>query len=1082
MNASTVLTILAITSHTLGLPLRPSDFSNHGHIVHYHRDASGAYIPHIHYRSGNKISQFDASGEAHSQGDGAPIDSVAVYDVPRDKHFSTRERTHMALRLRTLVENSDVSNSRSNSGNFINTGSQKPHSVQSRDVPSPEVIEKATSLPLGLQFLNSQTNRKQFQSSSYLNKPSTELPPLNLKSLLGGLILSTTQPSVSKADILDLGTLLGDLHSSGSAESLVHSHGHSHDGLFHSHVHSHAVSSGTNDPSTSETSHNLFRGLFNQQGSDQGHESLVHGHGHSHSHPEVATLKPPTTKTFYRKSTVHNKPITKRGIADTDISSYPKTFIDNILNIRIRNTSPASVERVRFRNKYFTTPATLDSQFERLSGINLAAVRRMNREQQRKLQALRSTIKPKLTKLVETPTQKELVQLQGIHIMFSNGHQDFSNKVPTIHLTAALSDNINHIVQAASSAMNVSQQGADLATSITDKITGTAVIRNGHLYLVIYPFGHNKSLELHLNESVSRISLPKNKALPRIKAHSSVLVSTVTSTPSTTDRTTTEATTPSSEGLKSGTHEHAHAHSSNQHHHGHLPDLQLAEVKDTMLQTLLAPIDRFMSPWKAINFSKVLPYMHKNHSQEKTNREEDKEIDFVTFIAKASDPFDRIKTIIQSLANTSLLNTTSNSSAPEAKFNFELKLQQPPTAANKENQTSNQLTVENNSKEVSDTNVNLQTTKTPETATEPTVTVSGFSIEQPRFDSNYPYNTTPSRSSFDQTVTERNKPNQINMSNYMTRPTTDLPSINYQTTISEQQDKHKIGNLRPINANDMKIDTNRGGQAEQTAQSDTKSDFLLHVSENVVAATTTVAPRKSTDLNIPMTTLAYFPNYTLRSNVNQRPTGDFVTRQPLGVSRQTVSASRPSLLTRSRTTLLGSNLQSSVSRNPSTIVQNTGHQQTNVNGYTEPLMSLADILNDIRRIQLHNMHQFNIHNNNFNAMLLSESQQQPVSRTPVVVEGPIYPETSTRTRGRQTNEALSNNVFRNFRPHFQQQSIVTPFPTTVRRRLNERAALRNALDAMLVLSVDDILADQTTLHGAIVLSHRTDTSSSSNNK
>ena len=88
----------------------------------------------------------------------------------------------------------------------------------------------------------------------------------------------------------------------------------------------------------------------------------------------------------------------------------------------------------------------------------------------------------------------KLINLQGIHILFTNDKPNYTSisKNPTLHLTASVKtpakderktsrqfDNTAHIRTSASD--------VHFSTSSKNKYVGTAMMKNGHLFLVIYP-------------------------------------------------------------------------------------------------------------------------------------------------------------------------------------------------------------------------------------------------------------------------------------------------------------------------------------------------------------------------------------------------------------------------------------------------------------------------------------------------------------------------------------------------------------------------------------------------------------------
>ena len=1050
----------------------------------------------------------------------------------------------------------------------------------SETIPNGNVHFPIEALPHGLQFLNRHSQERRLQNLDNAIPSQSNGINLDLQTLLGDMADTTTVPSVTNSDaflstskVMDLGFLLGGLggpsnnhhgheisHHGHSDGHQSHEHGHIHSSNDHGHTadHGHQVhghpqtlgnrgheheimsidtNSGPSRNSVNEKMHaskgperrlgNLFNGMFNQHSShapqghgghgDHGHGSQIHA-SHMHNEVTVPTTSSGSAGIQYEQSTMHARPITKRGVADSEtVSRFSKTFIDNILNIRIGTTvQPHSIVQTTLPTRYsgyLTTPRSVETQTERLSGVQINTSKHTHHETPQSVQQKQDLNAPNIV----TPSPKELVHLQGIHIMFSDGKQDTSRTIPTVHLTASISENVNHLLNMAASGGQISSTQSPNVNSITDKITGTAVIRDGHLYLVVYPFGSNKSLELHYNQSTKRMAMPHNKPVSYSKTKAPVLKtepvtpklplrnahSTNSSSHSALVNPTSETkvtstghsdhhhvstgsdihssphshihATKSESSTKSGLGKSIHAHGHHQHDHGHqhhshqhssstpsLTGLKLAEVNDTTLQTLLSPINRFISPWESLNFSNVFPYSAGKNSSATTTSpkkhlDDDSEVDVVTFVAKAADPFDQMKAIIQSLVNKTLLNTSNittsqsqNGNSTEARFNFELKLQ--PTSTKNSVQTT---TNPNNSEEKAfDTNGKTSAFNSKTFGNINKVTDSTPASDFTTSDIIKPFNdVTPD--SFGKSSGEITTMSNIN-------DFKNTPKINYQTTTEANLANDVLlsgTHLIDINRskNIVKISTDSPNQ-KPTTEMYSKFNHFLHASENIAPSTLNTLKVNKRPSDFFDTTLSYIPNYT-ESPTTKRQVYQVTT--PSSQRRKTIS--RNLQTGPRRNTILGSNLQPFVQR-----TSPNKHRQDMNRVQSEQIISLADILNDIRRIQLHNMQRFNIQNSNFDTMMLSEAKQTPVIRTPLVMEGPVIRETSTR---RYSDFPAFMNINNK---KTQERSNVMPQNSAPldHRRVNRNAHYDSDMEAMLVLSVDDIMNDQTALHGAIVFSHR----------
>lgn len=1045
---------------------------------------------------------------------------------------------------------SDSSDSGDNNGKNDNNNELGIHSVQNRDAPTPPSEANAhahdhypiQTLPHGLQFLNRQSQERRFQNvPSHLSHQSNGLT-LDLNTLLGDSIETTTPPSqsdtfMSTQSSLDLGFLLGGLGGGlGAPGGAVHSHSdsshsHGHHGLghhgnvHHDHAHDHHAQSHGHEHGHGEASHvhNSIHDKANLARSSGGHDKHLLGmFGQhllqpGHAHQEVIT--PASTNTapsnlFYQNSTEHGRPITKRGVIDNDsVSGFQRNFIDNMLNIRIRKTTPPpavvpTTQPTRYGG-YLTTSRSAEIQIERLSGIDLNRVRETNRKYVRGKGTADKTANNNAAAIsnIAAPSPKELVHLQGIHIMFSDGKQDSTGKVPTVHLTAAVSDNLNHLLQVANGSPQTPSVSSNV-NDITDRITGTAVIRDGHLYLVVYPFGKDKSLEVHYNQTTKRIPLPRNNPVsysgatksstrPKFSSPSSQSIkptasskivppggqtrsveptaqSSMTSTSFSDHHASVNQDTPSATHAhhhppkhEVGAHQHAHDHH-HDHHHQHgsstpsLTGLKLSEVNDTTLQTLLAPIDRFVSPWKSLNFSKVFPYSAgiNNNTTAKKVLDEDSEVDVVTFVAKATDPFNRMKVIIDSLVNKTLLNASSTSNqenGTETRFNFELKLE--PGSK----QTVNENKQPTNSEEkIFDMNSTISKIYEQVTETMLPTTVNSFvkAAQENSATTGKSSGESVTPVNLDQLASETFTTTTVSVAGGDTKTATDSIATKYSGSVVE--------NTNSMGSNNRNLLDRKHVSGSDNVKVSPKFDSLLHASGNVASTNADRRPKGSYGSK---TTLSYIPNYTKSSYVRQ-PTYQITTpvlKNIFPSNHNSIQRNKP---VTPRNTILGSNLQPFVQRtSPNRFRQGLSR------GQSEQIISLSDILNDIRRIQLHNMQRFNIQNNNFDTMILSETRQKPVVRKPIVMEGPVI-RGSGKRRYSDFPAELNNNNNSQKRSENKFASVTPITEGVTQRRVNRDASYDNGLEAMLVLSVDDIMSDQPDFHGAIVMSHKRAASSS----
>ena len=937
--------------------------------------------------------------------------------------------------------------------------------------------------------------------------------------------------------------------------AMDHSHGHGgHNGhsghpnsqAAHSSVGTGQVQAQTSVDSSVDASANaldkMFVGMFNH------HVQNEPGFKHLHKQEEiipvnkdlsVVKVTPSPARINFEKTTVHAKPITKRGIHNIGgyVSRSPNAYIDNVLKLNVWETTPPPLVPRHSMRYHATTAPSVETQInrQRMSEYLSSKMSTSNSDIPSSSSAANSapvqspTTAPVKPVSISTPvnpspkdvSQKDLVHLRGIHIMFSNGQQDTSGKIPTIHLTASVSEISSKNASTPSSP--TPSTSAPIPTtqtaspkppsSVVDKIVGTAVIRNGHLYLILYPFGEKKSLKLNFGSKVSQIPLPHNKplsyteapvvvqettkavikeaALPRAHAlHASMpAMSHGMVMPKETIASEYQPPASNVKAVKEVEHRSTSTHGSDDHSshggHGHMHHHMMSATpsghttfNDTTIRNFLSPLNRFMSPWKTLNMSDVFPFPKRNATSRQTGGDDDNDLDVVTFIAQATDPFERIKSIMESIANTTLFKNNKNTSVssegnstqtqPEAKFNFELKIQTATIDQTRDSKasTSTQQNNENNSEEMLyDTSTGTNSAK----SVQPIVTKDVKSdqssyfpdISQPQalgLMNEYLKEVSPTAGPSMEPVTSDFKHNTVEK----IRPLTTKAPEQDKTTTSESVSKDIVINTEtnePVNPN------SEAPVTEGISNEDKDKPTLPGGSEGTTPpfsakTTSTTQSILSKTLVPPQSTIGEFIPYRVYNETHPTSHQKSVTDTPQfnysdNKNYPPFSKSRSRIVPGGKLST-GSNIQPVA----------TGNQRL-TRGQAEQVMSLSDILNDIRRIQLHNMHKFNIQNNNFNNLIVSEASRQNKMRTPVVVDGPLFQETSTRR-------------FSSRPAPRQRQRPVTASSIQTQLLEQRQNALNDALDAMLVLSVDDILADHTTLHGAIVMSQRQRDQSSSN--
>lgn len=1034
-------------------------------LIHYHRDEqTGKHIRHIHYRQNEQRSPKTQRNKFAKEIN-RTVNKNNAYKVPNVKRKNEQQEAQLALHLRTLLRGAKKNRNNKTNRNFKNNITNVRFGKATTRITR---NHNHRALPTGLQFLKKKMKPKKKTLKSRNDAPVQKIKDVSVKTT------EATVPASGKEETLSMAYLLSDF--SHIQDGHVHEHTH------HGHHHHH-----DNLPGASE---------HHSHAKKNNHAVVINNKLQS----KVVTKKPPMiavqvstssphtipARSLYEKSTIHARPITKRGVIDSDIR---KSIMHHKLRIEIKNTSP-STPVVTKETRYGGLASTriLRQQIEPLSGIDLVGVRKRNRNKQKMPAALKAS-------LAKPVSPSELVHFSGIHVMISNGKQDKSPKIPTLHLTASVTDKANIDSNKNKTGENTNSTNMDPkantenSDTVQQKIVGTAVVRNGHLYLVLYPFGSNTSLELRYNKTVDRIKLPRNKPVP-FSAINKLMPS---STPRPTTTTTTSASTtttaildlcnlladftdpqPLSETHQSHSHKdmhgHSHSHGRHDHHQNVSPckSLTMSETIDKMttVNRNLAPVKRFMSPWNSLNFSEVLPYpVYKKSNSSKGNEEED--VDIVTFVANATDPFEKIKTILEALSNNSSGNVSDNSiRTAETKFNFEVKLKTKTVQNDQGPKPSATNTVnENNSEEV----------RTMDSTTKETTTLSsvGYDTTEPLVKSTI----MPSMGSdffgqnsktTDSSDASTNNPifnAKLNTIKHKVGTTSDggtrpFDSETVTQSGTENPDGFDLLTSTPVTTfKTNTMETKRDKKTTTSMKDYTAPNVLPDVTDNIISSTIRSVNAKRT-YEPPQTTLTYFPKYTFTPNF----------------SRNNNRLTTPE--TRERNTLAfdnfdNTNIQGHSGSQYQPFVSRTSpiRQQQSPSRPPEKTFSLADILKNIKKMQMHNMHNINARKNNFERNVPSETQPRRQLHAPIVLEGPVFKETSTRY----------SDIPMADRSQHRLHNFVTPDPMLVSSQWKQDQELRRTLDAMLVLSVDDILAEHTSLHGALVMSQRRD-SSSSNNK
>ncbi|WAR00717.1 hypothetical protein MAR_025089 [Mya arenaria] len=954
------------------LPLRPSDLgSRHGHIIHYHRDKhSQRAHRHIHYHPPVKRSHQTDSLNTFLRAGGTSTNLDAIYEVPSNRQFR-REQTvgmrELDVKIRSLA----------NSGVDGRLDHQSPAKAKALTGSSITLHGQTSHQPI-VPFKTKIVRHPSFHDV-HRNYPVTT----DANSRIGNVQFLNKR---RKQKLLYNKEIANDNYEKGVNKTNTNTV-----------VHKNTERLNTAKNNHSGNVNSLVMGMFHQYQANE--YELQNKTLKQPIHRDVSiNTEVPGTSENYQHSTAHSKPITKRRVQDEEPKTH-KTLIDNVLKIQIGDTTTLpSVP-------YYGKPVMSVS-------VTQASQKPMTTERTGVILDTKTTVGP-------TPQQisaKDFIHLKGIHIAFSNGQQNKSKTIPTIHLTASLSP-----------PGKPSKASTSIQSAGVDKIVGTAMIKNGHLYLVVYPLRDNNSIDMMFLNDSSKVQLPHNKPSsytkdPAIESTTLFPSTTITTAREFTSATETTTVLTTSMELTSTTSEDLIADTTTAETLETTIDPLEAFVSDFLLNDFLFDtstvsehnhkpkvrngtleikhVERFFSPWRDVNLTEVVPFpISKNNESTKVKNDDETDLEIFNFIANATDPFDKVKAVLEKIKNSSVINSSTevmNDTNAEAAFNFELKVQRNVVHSTLDPKRYTTQSVSENSEEIVETTI------------KPTTELIKLLIHKK-----------PSAREKSKMESVTGSLLEKNLKDNDTTQGTSEPSLS----------KEEMRTTTPVLTNVMETSTPSPNKKSQF------TDSILFPAtsstENVYLFGSTYGTQSTTN--------------TLFDSFNKHQPTTLATGATVSTTTVAPQITPPSF-----------NLLSAINPRHWT---DTGENAVQ-GGSPQEVKSLSDILNDIRRIQLHNMARFNAQNNNFDTMLARQSPRQsdmrPSQRAGVMLDGPVYPDTSAR------RFASQNNNIHN-RQHIN---------------IHEQTAINNALDAMLVLSVDEFLADHTNLHGALILASR----ASSNNQ
>ena len=725
-------------------------------------------------------------------------------------------------------------------------------------------------------------------------------------------------------------------------------------------------------------------------------------------------------------------------------------------------------------------------------------------------------------------SKSDIIQLRGIHIMFSSLKQNLSSVLPTLHITASVPNATKEGTPNTSTPFPIN---SDNAASF-ETLVGTAVMKNGHLYLVVYPFGQDKSQSLNyrgtgqvpFTSSNTMLSSPSNTSphnkmehkptpsmeLKQNQGHSHGATEPMAESHHGHQEMTSRSIVAKSIEKQSTTHMHhsgismeestshglmghaqtshhevntAMAHHAHSSHHGAMDHSGHSDsTTHASSGGIKTHIERFMSPWKQTNLSNILPYIEKNKP---LREEDDSSLKLVSFVAEATDPFVEVRKILGSLKNASASANDTNvdissvnytvDPAVDATFNFELKIQ----GAN----LSNALNLDHTSS-IENASTDFAVDIAAQAQTTPSFSLNGPDGQTSTLKMEIS-NHSPTTNTFQAPTTVPLKitsvsDTMVSYSDTTTSPSTTMygsevlksfPSIFgdgkendlYETIDSVIMQKMKTGNTTDIKP------------TSQTKPAPNVTLEALGISKESLQSQMSISGKNLSSTKITNITRPIFTSTTSRITTTEKTT---MTQPATNPSTQT-STTKSSTVS-PQTSYLDTNV-SKVNTGKGISSQdgrtnydvhindkiNTRYKNENkiVKAQTEPVISLADVLSDIRKIQLQNSVRFNKRNSNFDTNVVKDVKKVSNRQEPVLLEGPLYGDFMTTNyqkstdtgQGQSLNHRHNDNSYKNW----------------------NQQAVRHALDAMLVLSVDDILADHTTLHGTIVMAQNKDQSKDS---
>ena len=462
-----------------------------------------------------------------------------------------------------------------------------------------------------------------------------------------------------------------------------------------------------------------------------------------------------------------------------------------------------------------------------------------------------------------------------------------------------------------------------------------------------------------------------------------------------------------------------HAHKTKLKHdhndiHKHAHKDQGTQSHESSESSVYKPIKRFQSPWKNIDLSSVFPSLPHTTRYKSNNQDDDSNSNYelFSFVAKATDPFNTIKDVLGNLTSSENSSDHRNhktvGSNDKALFNFE-------------------LTVHSDGKSDKLKKTEEDTNSSGKNETDDILELLSLSIQNAARKYDLELNNDELMQKISKNnIVEMLRESTHNKSSDLMANTTANESL---TTISSSQQNEKYTTVP-------------------------KKQILDYSKDNTVAYK---------NMNVfstsPIPTVGHNETIQGIKHINAKKKDNLTTRNPITINvesstkRPTVEQYRPLKIPPYLAQILEKPDRSEYNRKQyirTKIVQDIINPSTTNSVLHKLDKSLVTPGKDLFHDVVHHRHSLNTGNTNVPFRNSDLFSTQGHTRTEIQHELPL-------------NKALQL---------IQQHSDVLGLPRPPRKHVNKPkpTTINNEFNAMLILSIDDILSDHTNLHGALVVS------------